>query len=271
MQKSLIHRNPNLSQEKIYELHDVNSRNSNLKYISFKVIKMKKNEKLNFFAKEYELCIVPQNGIIKIKSSKSEKSFTISRTKGVFIKEPSDCLYVGEWDEINFDAKSDCEFLVAMAKSQKNLPTIIIKGDEINVEKRGGHGNRRTVFNILNDSNPIASSLIVVEVFTDQGNWSSYPPHKHDEFIENKENILEEIYFHKISSERGFVLQRIYDKNQIDKTFVVKNNDIILVKKGYHPVSVPPGYNSYYLNIMAGPIKKWNFTNDLDHEWIINK
>ncbi|WP_338973019.1 5-deoxy-glucuronate isomerase [Spiroplasma endosymbiont of Panorpa germanica] len=271
MKKNLIHRKPNQSESSFLELHNIDMENSNLKYIEFKVIKMRKGQKWSFSNYSNEVCVVILEGQLKIRSSKANKVFSLSRAKGVFTKIPSDSLYAGDNDELNFDSKSDCEFLIAIAKAIKSLETVLIKSSSVRIEKRGKHGNYRTVFNILDDQSEVSSSLIVVEVYTDHGNWSSYPPHKHDTFIENQENILEETYFHKISSKSGFVLQRIYDNGKNDNTFVVKDGDVVLVKSGYHPVSVPPGYNSYYLNIMAGPIKKWNFTNDPDHEWIISK
>lgn len=107
-------------------------------------------------------------------------------------------------------------------------------------------------------------------MFTPEGNWSSYPPHKHDQDHLPEESYLEETYYHKINPVHGFAVQRVYtDDRSLDETMIVKNGDAVLVPKGYHPVSAPPGYELYYLNVMAGPVRTWKFKNDPEHEWIL--
>lgn len=118
----------------------------------------------------------------------------------------------------------------------------------------------------------IPENLLVVEVYTDSGNWSSYPPHKHDQNNLPEESLLEETYYHEMNPSQGFVFQRVYtDDLSLDETMTVENGDVVVVPKGYHPVGVPDGYDSYYLNIMAGPIRKWKFYNDPKHEWILKR
>jgi 5-deoxy-glucuronate isomerase len=113
---------------------------------------------------------------------------------------------------------------------------------------------------------------LVVEVFTPEGHWSSYPPHKHDRNHLPEESYLEETYYHKINPGHGFAVQRIYtDDRSLDETLVIKDGDAVLVPKGYHPVSAPPGYDVYYLNVMAGPVRTWKFKNDPDHEWLFTR
>ena len=112
-------------------------------------------------------------------------------------------------------------------------------------------------------------SLLVVEVITPSGNWSSYPPHKHDTDNLPFESKLEETYYHRINPEQGYVVQRVYNDNKtLDENISAKDRSVVLVPEGYHPVGVPHGYKSYYLNVMAGPKRIWKFHNDPDHEWI---
>jgi len=107
-------------------------------------------------------------------------------------------------------------------------------------------------------------------MFTPNGHWSSYPPHKHDRDDLPRESYLEETYYHKIYPSTGFAVQRVYtDDRSLDETMIVKDGDAVLVPKGYHPVSAPPGYDLYYLNVMAGPKRTWKFHNDPDHEWLM--
>jgi 5-deoxy-glucuronate isomerase len=115
-----------------------------------------------------------------------------------------------------------------------------------------------------------ADSLLVCEVRTPGGHWSSYPPHKHDRDALPGESFLEETYYHRISPPQGFALQRVYTGDgSLDETLVVRDGDTVLVPRGYHTVSAPPGYDLYYLNVMAGPVREWAVANDPDHEWTL--
>jgi 5-deoxy-glucuronate isomerase len=145
----------------------------------------------------------------------------------------------------------------------------MLPGDEIEPELRG-HGNQeRTVYPILMADRD-AESLLVCEVLTPGGHWSSYPPHKHDRDALPEESFLEETYYHRLKPERGFALQRVYtDDRDLDETVAVADRDTVLVPRGYHTVSAPPGYELYYLNVMAGPTRTWAIQNDPNHEWML--
>jgi 5-deoxy-glucuronate isomerase len=85
------------------------------------------------------------------------------------------------------------------------------------------------------------------------------------------ESLLEETYYHRIDPPQGFVFQRVYsDSRDIDESMAVEDRDVVLVPRGYHPVVVPHGYQSYYFNVMAGPKRVWHFHNDPAHEWILS-
>jgi 5-deoxy-glucuronate isomerase len=117
-----------------------------------------------------------------------------------------------------------------------------------------------------------AERLIVVEVLTPEGHWSSYPPHKHD--VENlpHENLLEETYYYRIDPPQGFALQRIYTHDgRWDVALVCEDGDMVLVPEGYHPVSAAAGYDCYYLNAQAGPSRAWLVNDDPAHTWIKNR
>ena len=111
---------------------------------------------------------------------------------------------------------------------------------------------------------------MVVEVVTPVGNWSSYPPHKHDRDALPEESFLEETYYHRLNPPQGFAFQRVYtDDRSIDETMAVEDGDCVMVPRGYHTVGAPHGYDLYYLNVMAGPNRRWVFKNDPAHEWIV--
>ncbi len=145
----------------------------------------------------------------------------------------------------------------------------VLLGAELEVETRGHGAQERTVAPILMADRE-ADSLLVCEVITPGGHWSSYPPHKHDREDPPRETFLEETYYHRISPDAGFGLQRVYsDDRSLDETLSFGDRDCVLVPRGYHTVSAPPGYDLYYLNVMAGPVRQWAVANDPDHEWTL--
>ena len=127
----------------------------------------------------------------------------------------------------------------------------------------------RTIHQILMEDRP-AERLLVTEVLTPAGHWSSYPPHKHDTDDPPNESYLEETYYFRARDPRAFALQRVYTADRsLDESVAARDGDLVLVPRGYHTVSAPPGYDLYYLNVMAGPTRAWAISNDPDHEWML--
>jgi 5-deoxy-glucuronate isomerase len=148
-------------------------------------------------------------------------------------------------------------------------PARVLPGAAIEPELRGFGNQQRTVLPILM-GDEAADSLLVCEVRTPPGHWSSYPPHKHDRDAMPEESFLEETYYHRVRPARGFALMRVYTRDrELDETLAVGDRDTVLVPRGYHTVSTPPGYDLYYLNVMAGPVRAWAIANDPDHEWML--
>jgi 5-deoxy-glucuronate isomerase len=146
-----------------------------------------------------------------------------------------------------------------------------LPGAEISVERRGYGSQERTIHPILMADRE-AESLLVCEVLTPAGHWSSYPPHKHDRDAPPSETFLEETYYHRIAPAQGFGLQRVYtDDRSLDEALAFGDRDCVLVPRGYHTVSAPPRYELYYLNVMAGPTRVWAVANDPDHEWTLKE
>jgi 5-deoxy-glucuronate isomerase len=145
---------------------------------------------------------------------------------------------------------------------------------EMGIELRGGDNASRQINSILPPGSE-SSRLVCVEVYTPSGNWSSFPPHKHDtrkiDTVTGKllEARLEEIYFYKIDKPQGFAIQKVYnDDRSLDEIAEVHNNDLVLVPEGYHPVVAGYGYTVYYLNFLAGSDQSLVSTDDPDHKWI---
>ncbi len=252
-------------------LHEVTKANSNLQYVSFKTVEMKAGATLTESLSDLECCIVALTG--KITVSDGEETFAeIGRRESVFEMVPTDSVYISNDKILEVKADTDARVAFCYAPSENSLPTCLIKAEDIEIEKRGKYNNQRLVHNILPDFDPTANSVLVVEVFTESGNWSSYPPHKHDQDNLPNESLLEETYYHEMNPSQGFVFQRVYTEDRsIDETMAVENKNVVIVPSGYHPVGVPDGYTSYYLNVMAGPKRVWKFHNEADHEWIIDR
>jgi 5-deoxy-glucuronate isomerase len=170
-----------------------------------------------------------------------------------------------------FALEGYAEVGLCSAPASLGAPARVLPGDRIVPETRGHDAHERTIHPILMDDEA-ADSLLVCEVLTPPGHWSSYPPHKHDRDAMPDESLLEETYHHRISPPQGFALQRVYTGDgSLDESLTVRDGDTVLVPRGYHTVSAPPGYAVYYLNVMAGPVRAWAVANDPDHEWTLDQ
>ncbi|MFS0559724.1 5-deoxy-glucuronate isomerase [Terribacillus sp. 179-K 1B1 HS] len=256
-------------QDGIRIVQEVLKEQSGLEYVGFKLIEMDQGAIYEEQTGTAECCIVAVTG--KLTVSEGKESYPdIGTRKSVFEKKPTDAVYISNDRSFRIEAVSDATVAFCYSPSEKQLPTRLIPADSIAVLQRGSGANQRLVHDILPETNPAANSLLVVEVYTESGNWSSYPPHKHDQDNLPEESFLEETYYHEMDPPQGFVFQRVYtDERDLDETMAVENQDVVVVPKGYHPVGVPAGYTSYYLNVMAGPKRIWKFHNDPDHEWML--
>lgn len=151
---------------------------------------------------------------------------------------------------------------LAWAPAEGGLPPAELPPDGVAVEVRGAGVTERRIHPILMDGRD-AERLLVVEVLTPAGHWSSYPPHKHDRDDPPAETRLEETYYHRLRQPGRFALQRVYSEDRtLDESLAVGDGDVVLVPRGYHPVSAPPDVDLYYLNVMAGPRREWRFVTD---------
>jgi len=145
----------------------------------------------------------------------------------------------------------------------------IVTPDEVVVHARGADHFKREVHDIIT-SNVKAERLVVGETFTLPGNWSSYPPHKHDVDDFPNEVKMEELYFFKVQPKQGFGIQVIYESSggSREEAYLIKDGDTVLIENGYHPVAVPPGYAVYYLWVLSGETRVLIPRTDPDHAWI---
>lgn len=239
-------------------------------YVGFEVYTLEAGQELSSDTGDQEVCLVLLTGKATVRTRK-ETFEHIGQRMNVFEKTPAASVYVPARDQFTIEAETKLEVAVCKAPGKGTYPARYIAPEDVGVEIRGYGNIERQVHNILPEQKE-ADSLLVVEVFTPDGHWSSYPPHKHDQDHLPHESYLEETYYHRIEPAQGFAIQRVYsDDRSLDETLVLKDGDAVLVPRGYHPCSAPPGYQLYYLNVMAGPTRTWKFHNDADHEWLMQK
>jgi 5-deoxy-glucuronate isomerase len=159
-------------------------------------------------------------------------------------------------------AESTAEFADARVASRAALRPRVISPDGITSETRGGGNVTRQILDIIKPADE-ADKLLVCEVYTPSGNWSSYPPHKHDVHNPPAEVDLDEIYYFRIDHPDGYAFQRVYNSTgTLDVTVTARDGDVVLVREGYHPVVAAPGYRVYYLNILAGSARSMASSDD---------
>lgn len=248
-------------------IQQITPESANWRYVGFEAWQLKKGQTLQLESGSQELCLVLVAGLASVKTRDAEFP-DIGRRMSPFERTPPYSVYVPHNDRVEVRADSDLELAVCRAPGKGNLPARLIAPGDVGVERRGKGRNKRLVHNILPDDQP-AYSLLVVEVYTDEGDTSSYPSHKHDREDSETETYLEETYYHRFNPEQGFAMQRVYtDDRSLDECMAAYNHDVVMVPRGYHPVATIAGYDNYYLNVMAGPVRLWKFSWEKDHAWV---
>ncbi|TSE00980.1 5-deoxy-glucuronate isomerase [Skermania sp. ID1734] len=234
------------------------------------IIELAPGEAVPLESAEDEIVVLPLRGSAEV--SCGAECSVLSGRPSVFAG-PTDFAYVGRESAFTVTSAAGGRFAFCGARARKTLPFRYVPASAVAVELRGAGQCSRQVHNFATADTFDADSIIACEVITPAGNWSSYPSHKHDEHTEH-ESRLEEIYYFEFSdSDNGFGYHRVYGTSQrpIDVLAEVRAGDVVLVPHGYHGPSIAtPGYDMYYLNVMAGPDpeRAWRITDDPAHGWI---
>ena len=247
-------------------LHDITPQSAGWTYVGFSTRKLAAGAKARLGVEGKELCVVALSGRVRVTAPNFD-SGVIGERADPFSGLPwSVYLPPGEAE---VSAEGEAEIAICSAPATGKLKPRVIPPEAVETLTRGKGANTRHVRNILSETAE-AESLLVVEVITPAGHWSSYPPHKHDRDDFPRETLLEETYYHRLNPPQGFGFQRVYtDDRSLDETMAVGDRDVVLVPRGYHPCAAPHGYDLYYLNVMAGPKRVWRFYNDPAHEWLL--
>jgi 5-deoxy-glucuronate isomerase len=220
----------------------------------------------------HEVALVILGGSCAIHSSRGDWP-RVGRRPNVFSGMPY-TLYLPPDTHFRLTALSDeLDIAYGWCRADHDYPPQLVTPDQVTVEIRGGGNATRQINNMI-PPGFACQRLVVVEVYTPSGNWSSYPPHKHDVHREAEDGTilearLEEIYFYKIDRPEGYAYQRIYTGDgRLDELIRARSNDVVLVPEGYHPVVSAHGYTTYYLNFLAGSAQSLANSDDPDFAWI---
>ena len=222
-----------------------------------------------FDSGEDELIVLPLSGSCVVEAD--GETFVLEGRDDVF-SAVTDFVYVPRDAHVVVASERGGRFALPSSRAGRRLEARHVAAADVPVELRGAGSASRQVNNFCAPDAFEADRLIAVEVLTPGGNWSSYPPHKHDEDRPGEETVLEEIYYYEVAR-GGFGYQRVYGSGpgrEIDITAEVRSGDVVVMPHGYHgPSMAAPGYDLYYLNVMAGPGERaWRFTDDPEHAWI---
>ena len=214
-----------------------------------------------FLNRDDETVLVLQEGRGTLRAA--GEAWRVSR-KNVF-DERATALYLPPGVELTVAAEAPLEAILISAKAESGGKPVLVRPEDVHVNHRGKGSYTREVHDIF-VRDPYVRRLMIGETFNPAGNWSSYPPHKHDG--RNGEPKIEEVYHYRIDPAQGFGNQMIYTNDGESVTHQVRDGDAVLVPYGYHPVSAAPGYRLYYLWGMAGEERRLALYEDPGHSWI---
>jgi 5-deoxy-glucuronate isomerase len=244
----------------------VSPEDSALQYIRFRVVRLPVDQTLQGVTGEDEVALVLVGGTVDIRSSAGTWQ-NIGKRADPF-SGPPEAIYLPPSTSYELHARSNAEVAICGAPAREIHEARVIAPTADAEYVRGDGQAQRRIRNILMDENE-ASTLFLTEVVTLPGNWSSYPPHKHDEDNLPNESMLEELYYYRALPDAGFAFQRVYTADKtLDETMTVHDRDVVVVPRGYHVCAAAAGYWIYYLNVLAGPKHVYRMSFDPAHEWI---
>jgi 5-deoxy-glucuronate isomerase len=249
------------------EWDHVDPQSASWRYLSFRVDSLRKDDHVSRNTGGEEIAFIPLSGTVMVQSD--GMAWQLGGRASVFDGMPS-ALYLPRDTQYLLAALDDAEVAIAGALAEERLEPQLVNPEDVEIEVRGSGNATRQINHIIKPEFP-AQRLLVVEVFTPAGNWSSYPPHKHDEDHPPGEVVLEEVYYYRTQTEPpgAFAVQRLYSpQHGTDITATIRDGDIMLVPHGYHTTCAAHGYDLYYLNGLAGDRRSMAAADDPALAWI---
>lgn len=240
--------------------------NSGMQMIEVDMLRLHEGESKKYSEKDKEYGIVILGGKCTVCGESFEYK-NIGKRNDVF-DGPATCVYVPRNEVFTITAEGEFSAAIAKSPAEKDKKASLVNPEDVIIKDLGKPGWQRQAHFIL-DEKIDANLLYIGEAYVTGGQWASYPPHKHDDDNMPTEGILEEVYYYEFKKPQGFGIQKVYTKEgDIDETYTVKSGDFVEIKRGYHPFHAAPGYDSYYLWIMAGKNRGFFMTTDECHKWL---
>jgi len=249
------------------EWEHVDAASAGWRYLSFRVENLRTGQERQEETGDEELVLVPLGGSCHVSTDEGE--WEVGGRADVFSGLPSS-VYLPRDTTFTLRALSDTEIACCGARADQRREPRAIPPEDVEIEVRGAGNATRQINHIVKPDFP-AERVLVVEVYTPSGNWSSYPPHKHDEDHGEREAVLEETYYFRTRTEPpgAFAVQRLYSPaHGLDLTETVRDGDLLLVPWGYHTTCAAHGHDLYYLNTLAGDRRTMAAADDPDLAWI---
>lgn len=248
-------------------------------FISFMARRLAAGRTWSFSTGGNELALVNFTGRYSVKSNRGEWKDIGGRANP--FTGGAHALYLPRNTDFTVTAEESGEFAAAWVPSEEDHAPWLIHPHAVKSGIRGGDNVSRQINDLLPPGSPV-HRLVLVEVYTPGGNWSSYPPHKHDVHAAAEDGTLleadlEEVYFYKFDKPEGYAFQRVYTGADsplavagapIDAVLMPEENCAVLVPEGYHPVTSAPGYTTYYLNVLAGSAQCLANRDDPRYTWV---
>jgi 5-deoxy-glucuronate isomerase len=248
-----------IAKDKSGLLVSVTREQANWETIGFSVRRLIGGQYLQSHTRNEEAALVLLGGTAIVDWGEGPRE--IGARKNVFCGYPY-AAYLPCGTPFEISAVTSCEFADCRTPSSASLAPRIITPEDCREEIRGSGNCTRQIVNVIRPEFP-ADKLLICEVYTPSGNWSSYPPHKHEVHNPPTEVDLDEIYYYRVSKPEGFAFQRLYDSaGTRDDTLNLTDGDLVLIKDGYHPVVAAYGYDVYYLNVLAGSARSMAASDD---------
>jgi 5-deoxy-glucuronate isomerase len=256
----LLHRSRRLAPDESGVALEVTPEQAGWPLIAFAVRQLAAGARLTVETADREACLVLLSGHCRVRWNGGE-SHDLGPRDNVFSGYPH-AVYLPAHTRVDVAAVTRTELADCRAPSSASTVPRLIPPAACGFEIRGGGNATRQIVDILPPSFP-ADRLMICEVFTPSGNWSSYPPHKHDVDNPPSEADLDEIYYFRMRDSCGYAFQRLYSSDgSRDQTFTVTDGDLLLIHEGYHPFVTAYGYDAYYLNVLAGSRRSMAASDD---------
>ena len=238
-----------------------------LKKLEFGIIELDAGESLDFFTGNKETAFIMLKGHCNVTVGDT-KWENVGNRQSVFENRRAESFYMPIEQNLTIEAIDSIKIAVCATPVKEKTEPQLLREDHV-VLKRLGRVPFERETSFIVDGNSNAKVLTIGEAYCTEGNWAGFPPHKHDEDNMPVECIAEEIYYFLFEPEQGFAVQCLYTSDgEIDEAYRVKNDELVEFPRGYHTTVTTPGYQSYFLWLMAGDYQGFNRSNDPVHDWI---